>query len=343
VSDNTHNCKHTNLSIDPSENWDDDFDDCFGAGDVIVPRAIRDAQATVMTHLEDIKAFALQIESMKKLCARAETDGTRLGQSASLWEEADSIIAFATINDDEPLTASYTGHSTPNMDAFDDFSANNSDENLVLARKQRRTSVLLLEDDIFGGAGNTSADSIDIGIVTKARTTTIKKSLVAKQQLLAPTLAESNDPVSAAKTLMSRIQQRNRSDNAIHTRVSSSPSQKTSIKEQKMHFDTSTLAELLKHAESLNAKLERALLLESQFDKTDRSVMLPYDLSSFQNSWDKIPHQDQGLKLDKENISNTSNKSVRPKSKNPAHHLLDHKKETTLSSRSMPPTATFVA
>lgn len=308
-----------------------------------MPRAIRDAQATVMTHLEDIKAFALQIESMKKLCAQAEIDGARSGQHASLWEEADSIIAFATINDDEPLTAPYTGRSTPNMDAFDDFSASNSDENLLLTRKQRRTSVLLLEDDIFGGAGNTSADSIDIGIVVKARTTTIKKPLAVKQQLLAPTPNDSNDPVSAAKTLMSRIQQRNKSDNAIHSRIPSSSSQKTSIKEQKMHFDTSTLAELLKHAECLNAKLERALLSESQSEETDTSLILPYDLASFQNSWDNIPHQDQALKFDKENILNTSTKSIRPKSKTIAHHLLDHKKGTSLSSRNMSPTATFVA
>lgn len=330
--------------IDPSENWDDDFDDCFGGGDVVVPRAIKDAQVTVMTHLEDIKAFALQVENMKKLCAQADSDGARFGQSASLWEEADSIIAFATINDDEPLTAPYTGHSTPNMDGFDDFSANNSDENLVLTRKQRRTSVLLLEDDIFGGIGDTSADSIDIGIIAKARTTTTKKSLAAKQQLLTPIPADSVDPVSAAKTLMSRIQQRNKSDNAIHTRISSSPSRKIIMKEQKMHFDTSTLAELLKHAECLNAKLEKALHVDSQLhhDKIDKDTMLPHDLSDFQD-WDKTPKRDRSVEFENGNIPSTPNKSSRPKSKTPKHRLLSHTKETTLSTRNISPTATSVA
>ena len=50
----------------PSENWDDDFldeeDDEFGAGAMVIPRAIEERQASIIGHLGCVREFALLVE-----------------------------------------------------------------------------------------------------------------------------------------------------------------------------------------------------------------------------------------------------------------------------------------
>lgn len=50
----------------PSENWDDDFfdeeDDGFGLGEMIIPRAIEERQASIIGHLGCVREFALLVE-----------------------------------------------------------------------------------------------------------------------------------------------------------------------------------------------------------------------------------------------------------------------------------------
>ncbi|KAI9674686.1 MAG: hypothetical protein M1817_001589 [Caeruleum heppii] len=155
-----------------SEVWNEDFD--FDESDMgrcedevqlnggpkpsgtimVVPEAIKARQANVIGQFGHVRNFGLLVEDLKRLKKVAVSKGITEGPSAELWKEADGIIDLASQDDDDPVQM---GHQSPSSS---DFGADPFDESPIASHHQhngRRRSVLLLEDDIFGGATSTGA------------------------------------------------------------------------------------------------------------------------------------------------------------------------------------------
>ncbi|KAH8665916.1 hypothetical protein BGZ60DRAFT_470596 [Tricladium varicosporioides] len=167
-----------------SEDWDNDFDFDNGAieegedGDLsmensgmLIPPTIQASQANVVGHVGQIREVCLLVEDLKRLRLLAKEKDLLGGSSASLWKEAEGIIALA-VPDEEDLTLS-PPHS-PSSIVFDkEISGDNDQEatidiedvrgpvdgfdrhgrptrHLYDGKPVRRKSVFSPEDDIFG-------------------------------------------------------------------------------------------------------------------------------------------------------------------------------------------------
>ncbi|CAD6506277.1 BgTH12-07204 [Blumeria graminis f. sp. triticale] len=97
-----------------SEDWDGDFEfdntDCVklscsetttGPGQMVVPEAIRACQENIVGHVGQIREVCLQVEEMKRLRGIAKYRGLLQGEFASLWLQAEGIIALAAPVDEE--------------------------------------------------------------------------------------------------------------------------------------------------------------------------------------------------------------------------------------------------
>ncbi|KAK6353749.1 hypothetical protein TWF730_008176 [Orbilia blumenaviensis] len=234
---------------DSSENWDDDFDNDF-CGDVIIPKSIKDAQATVMGHLGNVREFAKQVENLKKLVEKANTRGVRNGPFSALWDDAEGIITLATVDDDVPMSA-IADSGTPIADSFD-LASNASQENIHLPRPLRRASVLLPDDDIFGTD------------LFHSRNTTPRlpqEPFLASKSSSPALIKDEKKAVSSAKSIVARVQQRELPEKKSRERLVPSPLQtsKAPTPEARMKFDTTSLQELVAHVKGLIRQLEEAL------------------------------------------------------------------------------------
>lgn len=173
-----------------SEDWDNDFDFDFeessntGSGSgprsaksfsMRVPQPIQATQSTVKAHSGQIRELSLLVSSLKRLCRQGRDLRLLDGQAASLWKEAENIIALAS-PDEEEAEESDTDRS------FSDFDPSTIDErfldegfdaaildrpevsiegtepdipkNAVVKERSvvRRRSVFSPEDDIFGNS-----------------------------------------------------------------------------------------------------------------------------------------------------------------------------------------------
>ncbi|KAK6511912.1 hypothetical protein TWF481_000816 [Arthrobotrys musiformis] len=242
---------------DSSENWDDDFDNDF-CGDVIIPKSIKDAQATVMGHLGNVREFAKQVENLKKLVEKANVGGVRNGPFSALWDDAEGIITLATVDDDVPMSA-IADSGTPTADSFD-LASNASQENIHLPRPLRRASVLLPDDDIFG------AD------LFHSRNTTPRlpqEPFLASKSSSPALIKDEKKAVSSAKSIVARVQQRELPEKKSRERLVPSPLQtsKAPTPEARMKFDTTSLQELVAHVKGLIRQLEDALEAETEAPK----------------------------------------------------------------------------
>ncbi|RVD83013.1 uncharacterized protein DFL_007417 [Arthrobotrys flagrans] len=234
---------------DSSENWDDDFDNDF-CGDVIIPKSIKDAQATVMGHLGNVREFAKQVENLKKLIEKANMRGVRNGPFSALWDDAEGIITLATVDDDVPISA-IADSGTPTADSFD-LASNASQENIHLPRPLRRASVLLPDDDIFGTD------------LFHSRNTTPRlpqEPFLASKSSSPALIKDEKKAVSSAKSIVARVQQRELPEKKSRERLVPSPLQtsKAPTPEARMKFDTTSLQELVAHVKGLIRQLEEAL------------------------------------------------------------------------------------
>ena len=96
------------------ENTEEDMDDgelYLGHSGMIVPLAIQESQDHVVGHVGQIREVCLLVEDLKRLRLLAREKGLLSGPSASLWKEAEGIIALA-VPDEEDTTLSPTHSPT---------------------------------------------------------------------------------------------------------------------------------------------------------------------------------------------------------------------------------------
>ena len=89
---------------------------------VKVPQAIIDRQASVRGQFDQVQEFMVLVEELKRLRVQGTTLQLVQTQSQSLWEDAESIVNLATLNDEDdddfPIPQSPT--SQMSVDGFDD-------------------------------------------------------------------------------------------------------------------------------------------------------------------------------------------------------------------------------
>ncbi|KAK6344523.1 hypothetical protein TWF696_008157 [Orbilia brochopaga] len=251
---------------DSSENWDDDFDNDF-CGDVIIPKSIKDAQATVMGHLGNVREFAKQVENLKKLVEKANARSVRNGSSSALWDEAEGIITLATVDDDVPISA-VADPGTPFADSFD-LGSNASQENIHLPRPLRRASIILQEDDVFGP---------EPSLHSRNATPRLPQEPCLTSKPSSPALIKDDKKaVTNAKSIVARVQKRDISEKSSKERLIPSPLQqsKAPTPETRLKFDTTSLQELVAHVKGLIGQLEEVLDAPTELSKQERESTKP--------------------------------------------------------------------
>lgn len=250
-----------------SEDWDDDFEfeeemdvgpsPGKNAGNrlsMLVPASIQATQPTVKAHSGQIRELSLLVNDLKRLCRLGRDMEMLNGSSATLWRDAEGIIALASPDEDvtETVVASVSA------DAFDptliderfidegfDGGALAHPEPSGRAHEQmktavvkdrplaRRRSVFSPEDDIFGNWPHT-----DDEVVVPARPRTPEPKV----------LSTPYNPASVARSLMESMQLRRRrpSDDDDYDEEGSS---------DRLNFDTNSLKELVKRASDLRDAL----------------------------------------------------------------------------------------
>ncbi|PKS12894.1 hypothetical protein jhhlp_000234 [Lomentospora prolificans] len=238
-----------------SEDWGDDFefeespaemttgkDSCRS---FVVPEPIQASQSSVKAHSGQIRELSLLVNDLKRLCRHGRDMDMLGGSQASLWKEAEGIIALASPDEDEPMEGAQTVTSSPpaevssnmgdkfNDDGFDAASLDFSDINMskttvVRSRHSIRRRSVIPDDDIFGGAWPPSDD----GPVSDRPRTPENK------------VTRGGDDVSGiVRTVMDAMQQRSVST-PVHGQVNN-----------KVHFDTASLKALVKRAGDLRDAL----------------------------------------------------------------------------------------
>ncbi|RYP76502.1 hypothetical protein DL771_001736 [Monosporascus sp. 5C6A] len=246
-----------------SEDWDDDFefeelDPCVAAGkrddnrrSMIVPPSIQATQPSVRAHSGQIRELSLLVNDLKRLCRLGRDADILTGSSASLWREAEGIIALASPDEDsaeetdpESMPSStdseHTGRRFPaqGLDgaSFDDFGY----DTRTFARQKvsrsadrlgvRRRSVFSPEDDVFGTWDHADMSAVPDHPATPdnvSSTSGIRSSGVAKSVMAAMwsrrSKAAANAENGTAKT--------------------------------KLNFDTNSLKELVRQASELRDAL----------------------------------------------------------------------------------------
>ncbi|TGZ79703.1 hypothetical protein EX30DRAFT_349938 [Ascodesmis nigricans] len=222
----------------PSENWDDDFvaDD---EGDMVIPHVIQERQASIIGHLGCVREFALLVEDLKRLRDEAISKNIRYGADCLLWDEADGIIALATVDDDtdsqilkrEKLQRQHTWAAGQNLDYTTPQSSTRG--------LPRRSTALLPEDDIFAHFQENGPPTPTIDECKQFQSAAPNRRSVDR-----------NDPIEVAKSMMERMQKHRaeRMGGAIETGSSG-----------KTHFDTDMLKDLVAHVNHLKRELLRVL------------------------------------------------------------------------------------
>jgi hypothetical protein len=262
-----------------SEDWDNDFafDDeeskapaDLSTGErrvdsgvaMVVPKDIVERQANVLGHLGHVREFALLVEDLKRLRQFAASKDI-IGENPDLWEEAEGIIALATIDDDEPeFIARSPVASTFEFDAFEEESPSNVMKTPRDGR--RRRSVLLPADDVFGNFNDLGEQSTP----TKkpSSSTQPRESSVTSSPLIP--MSERKDPALAARDLVENMHQLRTAADPVLPAPSSASSSPSPIPEKqklpasqdkpskrKTPFDTTTLRDLVAHANTVRRSL----------------------------------------------------------------------------------------
>ncbi|CZS90606.1 hypothetical protein WAI453_004100 [Rhynchosporium graminicola] len=254
-----------------SEDWDGDFDfesnDADGGDDgdvsmensgMMVPPAIQASQASVVGHVGQIREVCLLVEDLKRLRLLAREKGLLNGPSATLWKEAEGIIALA-VPDDEESALSPTPPSPTSVvleeeaSEDDEFHESGPDaEDLEISEAPfevlnrhgrptgfvydgntvRRRSVFSPEDDIFGA-----------GLMNRSP---------VRDHLRPPSTSPRHSSLKSASDVARSVmetmhQHRSTSDPILQNLTSESPN--------KMPFDTTSLRDLVHRANVLSRTL----------------------------------------------------------------------------------------
>ncbi|CUS08699.1 unnamed protein product [Tuber aestivum] len=241
----------------PSENWDDDFLDDDGDGgfgftrrEMTIPPEIEERQASVIGHLGCVREFALLVEDLKRLRDIGNASGLRTGPNKHLLEEADGIIALATLDDEDTLPSVQLDRSQ-NRSSWHTPSRNSEmtldDDFKSTPRNRRRSSILLPDDDVFGGGNLPTTPSFPhLRHGFRSPSASSSPSPLSKKSI------DKNDPVEVAKGIMERMQLQHwqRSDSLIGSGKS-----KGAWNGGKVQFDTDMLRELVVHVGGLKRDL----------------------------------------------------------------------------------------
>lgn len=262
----------------PSENWDADFldddeDDGFGLprNEMVIPRAIEERQASVIGHLGCVREFALLVEGelpctyplmelslitwigldLKRLRDTATHLGLRNGTHKHLWEEADGIIALATLDDDDVIPSTHNDKmqhrsSWHSPSRHSEMTAEDDNQARSTPRNRRQSSILLPDDDVFGGNAPATPPFPHLRHNFRSSPSSSSPSPLSRKVI------DKNDPVEVAKGIMERmqLQHRQRSDQVISTGKA-----KANLAGGAYQFDTDMLRELVVHVGGLKRDL----------------------------------------------------------------------------------------
>ncbi|KAL2261220.1 hypothetical protein VTK26DRAFT_4552 [Humicola hyalothermophila] len=261
-----------------SEDWDDDFEfdgdeaaaSLTGGKDsassfMVVPASIQATQPSVRAHSGQIRELSLLVNDLKRLCRHGKELDILQGPAAAKWAEAESIIALASPDEDEPEELGSTkpsmdldrskiddrfleeGFDGPLLDHMDDlfgFPEPEMSKTAVVRERHsvRRRSVFSPDDDIFGGNW-----PLADGSLTPARSHTPDRCSTRSR----------NSAISIVIEAMQQQQQRSTTG-----RAAKNPPTMTSATrnpETKLFFDTNSLQGLVKRAGHLRDALSDAV------------------------------------------------------------------------------------
>lgn len=202
----------------------------------------------------------------------ALSTGVRWGVYRKMWDEAEGIIALAsTGNSDDEQPRGRQRDSEPTSFP-DDISDEEEEVNFVMQEESRsstvtitarRASILLPDDDVFGGANldamypesslshGKSRERLNRGHSKSFSTSSTDSRKVGG--------VGRSDPVAVAKSMMERMQ-RGSSDSLYGGGPSVSPSPNGTLQ-----FDTKMLGPLLEKVKNLLGSLEESLKGEGEF------------------------------------------------------------------------------
>ncbi|KAF8474645.1 hypothetical protein BDZ91DRAFT_758797 [Kalaharituber pfeilii] len=256
-----------------SESWDSDFEDDesgLGGGEVVVPQAIQERQQKVLRHLDSVKEFAALVQELKKLHELALSTGVRWGQHEKMWDEAEGIIALASVGaEEEEKRGRQRDNEISGLSSLNDESTDEDEDvrrvmseesrNSQITVTTRRTSILLPDDDIFGGNNLESLFTEPNNSLERLPSRHVKSySTSSTDSRKAATIGRS-DPLALARSIMERIQ-RGPSD-SLYPGTGSS----TMSRNSKVHFDTKMLGPLLEKVRKLLGSLQDTLKDEGEF------------------------------------------------------------------------------
>lgn len=242
-----------------SEDWGDDFefeeeealpameasgkDSCRS---FVVPEPIQASQSSVRAHSGQIRELSLLVNDLKRLCRHGREMDMLSGPHASLWKEAEGIIALASPDEDDMMdTVAAPGSEVPadagdrflddgfdakslakSEDAIDFTDINISKTTVVRERPSpRRRSVFPPDDDIFGAGAWPPPDD-----APPERPRTPENRV----------LGGGEDVTGIVRTVMDAMQQ---------PRPQQQP--RAPAAGSKVHFDTTSLKALVKRASDL--------------------------------------------------------------------------------------------
>ncbi|KAE8453698.1 hypothetical protein EG329_009209 [Mollisiaceae sp. DMI_Dod_QoI] len=256
-----------------SEDWDGDFefdnddDDNGDAGDsrmensgMLVPPAIQASQASVVGHVGQIREVCLLVEHLKRLRSQGKELNLLSGRYASLWKEADGIIALAVPDEEDPTLS--PPHSPASIvydqemldDKFHEHGPDVDEVSMpdapieVLNRygkptgffydgsTVRRRSVFSPEDDIFGA-----------GVINSPPT---REHLRPPSN--SPRHSSARSASDVARSVMETMHQHRSTSDPLLQNLASQSS-------DKMPFDTTTLKDLVSKAGQLSRTLAEVI------------------------------------------------------------------------------------
>ncbi|KUJ20630.1 uncharacterized protein LY89DRAFT_448886 [Mollisia scopiformis] len=256
-----------------SEEWDGDFEFDNDEGDngefgdskmessgMLVPPAIQASQASVAGHVGQIREVCLLVEDLKRLRLLAKEKNLLHGRSASLWKEAEGIIALAVPDEEDPTLspphspASVVVEQEMEGDDFHEHGPASEEVSMpdtpieVLNRHGkptgfvydgntvRRRSVFSPEDDIFGA-----------GVIQSPQT---REYLRPPSNSPRHSLARSAS--DTARSVMETMHQHRSTSDPILQNLTGQPS-------DKMPFDTTSLKDLVNKASQLSRTLAEVI------------------------------------------------------------------------------------
>ncbi|KAH6682365.1 hypothetical protein F5X68DRAFT_137989, partial [Plectosphaerella plurivora] len=252
-----------------SEDWDDDFEfdggeadqDADKSGlkfDMVVPASIQASQPSLKQHSGQIRELSLLVNDLKRLCRHGRDLNMLNGPQASLWKEADGIIALASPDEDElegmdvdssdiefePSTLSdrtsdevFDSGPLKNLEAaFEPHDLRMAKTTVIRERPAgRRRSVFSPDDDIFGGNKLATAESSAAPSRPKTPENNINMG--------------GHDVTDIVKSVLDAMQRRSTSESTRGSKSSDS----------KLHFGTHNLKALVKRAGDLRDALSEEI------------------------------------------------------------------------------------